>query len=127
MKRTISLLLASLFATTAMAVEPPSQKINSAQARALVVAALNTEQKRLPGLGAEQFDGPKSSRFLFFTVTWPGTPNGSVVVGNYAVDPYTGDVGAPSLVVMKKRAKNFRPYRTKYGQLSIFHSRNTRN
>jgi len=27
-----------------------------------------------------------------FSVTWAGAPNQSVVVGNYAVDPYTGDV-----------------------------------
>ena len=56
------------------------------------MASLTADQRRLPKLGAELYDAPDSSQFLFFTVTWEGTPNGSVVVGNYAVDPYTGDV-----------------------------------
>jgi hypothetical protein len=62
------------------------------QAKALVLASLTPEQKRLLKLGADQYHDPDSSRFLFFTVTWGAKPNQSVVVGNYAVDPYTGDV-----------------------------------
>ena len=62
------------------------------QAKGLVLASLTPEQKKLPKLGAERYDDPSSSRFMFFTVTWEGRPNQSVVVGNYAVDPYTGDV-----------------------------------
>jgi hypothetical protein len=56
------------------------------------MAVLTAEQKRLPKLGAEPYDDPHKPGFLFFTVTWAGTPNGSVVVGNYAVDRFTGDV-----------------------------------
>ena len=56
------------------------------------MASLTAEQRRLPKLEAEQYDAPDPSKFFFFTVTWKGTPKGSVVVGNYAVDPYTGDV-----------------------------------
>jgi hypothetical protein len=63
-----------------------------AQAQGLVLKALTAEQKRLPGLAAEQYQDPNSSRFFFFTVTWAAGPGQSVVVGNYAVDPYTGDV-----------------------------------
>jgi len=29
---------------------------------------------------------------MFFTVVWSAPENQSVVVGNFAVDPYTGDV-----------------------------------
>ena len=45
----------------------------------------------MPSLGVDLFDDP-SSKFLFAAVTWAGTPEGSVVVDNYAVDPRTGDV-----------------------------------
>jgi len=92
MNRISALLLVSIWAIKAGATDPPGNKITSDQARALVIASLSRQQRRLPSLGAESFDDPNSSRFLFFTVTWRGTPNGSVVVGNYAVDPYTGDV-----------------------------------
>lgn len=47
---------------------------------------------------------PNTTKFLFFTVTWAGTPNGSVVVGNYAVDPHTGDVF--SATIGREEVKN---------------------
>ncbi len=56
------------------------------------MASLTAKQRRLPKVEAEPYEAPDTSKFLFFTVTWEGTPKGSVVVGNYAVDPYTGDV-----------------------------------
>ena len=97
MKRSVALLLISLFATIAIAAEPASPKVTADQAKALVLASLNVKQRRLPSLGAEQYDSPQSSPFLFFTVTWAGTPNGSVVVGNYAVDARTADVWSATI------------------------------
>lgn len=70
----------------------PEHRITAEQTKALVMASLSPQQRALPKVEAEQYPPPKSSRFLFFTVTWEGTKNGSVLVGNYAVDPYTGDV-----------------------------------
>src|ERR1700693_2088501 len=87
MNKLFAVLLASLCAANASALDPPDRKLTVDQARALVLASLTPEQKRLPSLGAESFDDPNTSKFLFFTVYWAGTPNGSVVVGNYAVDP----------------------------------------
>jgi RHS repeat-associated protein len=92
MKRVLVLFLASLCATETRAVDPPEHKITSDQAKALVLASLTAQQRQLPRVEAEPYDAPGSSKYLLFTVTWEGTPNGSVVVGNYAVDPYTGDV-----------------------------------
>ena len=92
MKQAIVLFFLTSLATTVGAVESPKQKITNEQARALVMASLSDEQRRLPKVEAEQFDAPYVSKFLFFTVIWEGTPKGSVVVGNYAVDPDTGDV-----------------------------------
>ena len=93
MKKSIALLiLVFLCITTASAVDHPEQRITVEQARALVMASLTKEQRRLPRLGVEQSGAPDFSKFMFFTVTWEGLPNGSVVVGNYAVDTYTGDV-----------------------------------
>jgi hypothetical protein len=77
---------------TASAATPPDNKISSEQAKALVIASLCPQQRRLPKLEAVPDDTSSSSKFLFFTVTWEGMQSGSVVVGNYAVDPYTGDV-----------------------------------
>lgn len=45
----------------------------------------------LPGLEFEQYEG-SSNRFYFFTATWAAPENSGVVVGEYAVDPFTGDV-----------------------------------
>jgi hypothetical protein len=59
----------------------------------------------LPKLEAEQYDAPDSSKFLFFTVTWEGRPKGSVVVGNYAVDPYTGDVFSATIGCYEEKNK----------------------
>jgi len=88
----LSLLL--LCPTTSRAAQDKTEhKLTVDQAKELVMAALTPKQRRLPKLGAEPYDAPdSSSKFLFFTVTWAGTPNGSVVVGNYAVDPNIGDV-----------------------------------
>ncbi len=92
MKRPVFLFLL-LLASGMAALSAEPVKITTAQARTLVLASLTAEQKRLPKLGVEPYDAPPgSSKFWFFTVTWEGTPKGSVVVGNYAVDPYTGDV-----------------------------------
>jgi hypothetical protein len=106
MKRLIVLfLLVSLYATTAMAGERAEHKITTDQARALVMASLTAQQRRLPKVEAEPYDAPDTSKFLFFTVTWEGTPKGSVVVGNYAVDPYTGDVFSATIGCYQEKNK----------------------
>ena len=69
-----------------------ARKVSVVQARRLVLAGLPMSQRSLPGLGADQYDDPNAMRFLFFIVTWAAHEGQSVVVGNYAVDPYTGDV-----------------------------------
>lgn len=107
MKCALVLLLASCGAT-AGAVVTPENKITNDQARALVMASLTAQQRRLPKLEAEPFDAPESSKFLFFTVTWEGAPNGSVVVGNYAVDPYTGDVFSATSSCNEEKNKRLR-------------------
>jgi hypothetical protein len=99
------LLLVSRFATTAKAAEPPEHKITIHQATALVMASLTAEQRRLPKVEAEPYDAPDSSKFLFFTVTWEGLPHGSVVVGNYAVDPYTADVFSATIGCYEEKNK----------------------
>jgi hypothetical protein len=95
MRKVIMLyLLMTLDLTTAMASGTAQRKITVEQARALVMASLTAEQRRLPKVEAEHFDNPDnpSPKFLIFTVVWEGLHKGSVVAGMYAVDPYTGDV-----------------------------------
>jgi hypothetical protein len=83
-----------------------SHTVSKAQAQELVLVSLSAGQKGLPGLSAEQYKDLHSSRFLFFTVTWAAKEGQSVVVGNFAVDPYTGDVwnAAASCDEMQDRA-----------------------
>lgn len=71
--------------------------ITRSQAKGLVLAALSTSQKRLPGLSADEYQYPSSPGFWFFTVTWAANSGQSVVVGNYAVDPNTGDVWSATI------------------------------
>jgi len=86
-----------------------SRRLTVAQARALVLAALTPQQRRLPKLGAESDDAPRSpSTFLYFTVVWEGTPTGSVVVGNYAVDPRTGDVFSSTIACHEEKNQQLR-------------------
>jgi len=105
MRGLITLFLISLWATAAGAVESPEQRISRDQAEVLVMASLSAQQRRLPKVGAEPFADPNTSRFLFFTVTWEGTPNGSVVVGNYAVDLETGDVFSATMSCYEEKNK----------------------
>ncbi|MGA3071381.1 MAG: hypothetical protein ABSD43_14330 [Terracidiphilus sp.] len=108
MKRLTVLFLISLWATTAAAVDPPEHRTTIDQAEALVMASLTAQQSRLPSLGIEpEPPSPGNpSRFLFFEVTWEGTPNGSVVVGNFAVDPYTGDVFSSTMSCYEEKNKH---------------------
>jgi hypothetical protein len=92
MRKLFVLVLALFCAVSARAVDLPDRTVTADQARALVLASLRPKQRRLPSLGVDPYKDPNTSKFLFFTVTWAGTSNGSVVVGNYAVDPHTGDV-----------------------------------
>ncbi len=108
MKKAISLLLlVSFCGAAAHAVEPSA--ITTSQARALVMASLTAEQRRLPKLEVYPYAalyGP--SKFLFFTVIWEGLPKGSVVVGNYAVDPHTADVFSAVASCYEEHTKTLR-------------------
>ena len=46
-------------------------------------------------------------------MTWAGTPNGSVVVGNYAVDPNTGDVFSATRSCKEEQNRNLRALQTR--------------
>jgi len=82
-----------LLAQPAWADERP--RITLQEAKQLVMAALTPAQRRLPSAQAE-FSASKevfqSERFVGLTAIWSGEKNGSVVIGVYDVDPYTGDV-----------------------------------
>jgi hypothetical protein len=108
MRRLTIFFLIWLCTTTAEAVDPPQSRITLDQATALVMASLTAQQRRLPKLAVEPPYPPGPSRFLFFEVTWEGIPNGSVVVGNYAVDPYTGDVFSSTMSCYEEKNKRLK-------------------
>jgi len=85
----ISLLL---FSGAASATSSSDHKISTDQAKALAIAALNPQQRKLSKLEAIPDDASSASRFTYLTVVWHGVKNGSIVVENYAIDTYTGDV-----------------------------------
>jgi hypothetical protein len=114
MKKAIILIaLVSLSVVGTSATEAPGKRITVAQAKALVLASLTPEQKHLPGVGAEGYNGKNFSKFMFFTVYWEGTPTGSVVVGNYAVDTYTGDVFSATAECKEEKNKNLAALQTR--------------
>ena len=107
MRKLFVFLFAALCAANASAVDLPGRTITADQARELVLASLSPKQRQLPSLGIEPpYNSQDSSKFLFFTVTWAGTPNGSVIVGNYAVDPHTGDVFSATIGCKEEKNKN---------------------
>lgn len=105
-KHLLGFLIMAFSASSVCAVGPSPSKIDADQAKALVIASLTPKERRLPSLGTDPYNDPNSSKFLFFTVTWAGTPNGSVVVGNYAVDPYTGDVFSATMACQEEKNKH---------------------
>jgi len=69
-----------------------STAISVDEASKLVAAALPAKTRHLSHFGVDQYQDPSFPEFYFFMATWAGLPNGSAVIGNYAVDPATGDV-----------------------------------
>ncbi len=114
MKKALALLLLVLLpAMEVVATETYTHKITTAQARSLVMASLTAEQRRLPKVEAEPYDARNVSKFLFFTVTWEGMPKGGcVVVGDSAVDPYTGDVFSATIGCYEEKNKNLQALQT---------------
>lgn len=82
--------------------------ITPTEAQNLVLASLTAREKRLPGVGLDSDGKLDSSGFLFFTVVWASGPKDSVVVGNYAVDPRTGDVWSATSSCLEKSNRKLR-------------------
>lgn len=78
-----------MFCAAAGASEP---KVSGSEAKALVMAVLTAQQRKLPNLEIIPDHTPLWPRFWYFAVTWKGPQRGSGVIGNYAVDPLTADV-----------------------------------
>jgi hypothetical protein len=53
---------------------------------------LPARTKQLPKFGLEGGLDSRDPRFYTFTAYWAGAPNGSMVIGIYAVDASTADV-----------------------------------
>ena len=103
--RLIGFVIIAFSARSFCATGQSPKKIDLDQAKALVIASLTSKERRLPSLAVDPSDDP-TSKFIFVTVTWAGTPNGSVVIGNYAVDPYTGDVFSATVACHEEKNKH---------------------
>jgi hypothetical protein len=80
-------LLLALVASMGSA-QPPRQRISLEEARKLAYEVVKVHNP-----GAELNNSPRSfdPDFYFFAATWPN-PNGSPIIGYFAVNPWTGDV-----------------------------------
>lgn len=84
--------IAIVIASNLAAAVGQARTITVAEAKILVAAAVPEKTKHLPKFGVEYFGEPEPSQFYFLTAYWAGAPNGSIVIGNYAVDRSTADV-----------------------------------
>ena len=93
MKPVVACLLLSMLGVAAAAQKQDSQlRVTDEEARKLVLTALPSSAKQLPKFGLEGGLDSRDPRFYLFTAYWEGAPNGSMVIGNYAVDTSTADV-----------------------------------
>ena len=80
--------------------QQPSRFVSAEDAKKLVLAALPSKTKQSSKFELEGGDDPAYPHFYVYQALWAGTPNGSVVVGIYAVDKETADVwNAPAACV----------------------------
>jgi hypothetical protein len=85
-------LLMMALRVAAVAQQQDSRLVTDVEARKLVMAALPSSAKRLPKFGLEGGLDSHDPRFYVFMAYWAGAPNGSMVIGHYAVDTSTADV-----------------------------------
>ncbi len=79
------------FATTAIEVgigQTTNSRIEATEASKLVYEGI---KKHNAGASIHAISNPYDQDFLYFQATWPN-PVGSPVIGNFAVNPWTGDV-----------------------------------
>src|SRR6185369_14677891 len=70
-------------------------EVTAEMAANLVHAALKGEgagATELPGFRLELMNKPVDARFYYFEASWSNPQPAGVVIGHYAVDPFTGDV-----------------------------------
>ena len=72
--------------------QQPTRLVSGEDAKELVLAALPSKTKQLPKFELEGGDDPTYPQFYVFQAEWAGAPNGSMVIGHYAVDKTTADV-----------------------------------
>jgi hypothetical protein len=68
------------------------RQLSKDEGSSLIKYAVTARERRLPSFGVEAYESQDDPSFYFFTAVWAGEPNGSVVIGNFAVDRATGDV-----------------------------------
>jgi hypothetical protein len=95
MKREVFLLLGLMLAASKSAGAAPPQ-LSTAKAKEFLTLAVNQEvpgTSRLSKFGLDEFHGPgpHNERFRFFDATWDA-PQGSVLLGAYAIDPVTAKI-----------------------------------
>ena len=87
--------------------------ISLAEANSLIYAFLNSSGCTDRSCGLDEYTNSYFPQFYFFEATWDN-PNGSPIIGHYAVDPRTGDVWdaivcgrltSPALIKLQKAVR----------------------
>jgi hypothetical protein len=86
-----AMMLALLLVGTQVPARPRRRDLTQPEARALVIEALDQSARKLPGLTFKFYSRAKASNFYELAVLW-NNPNGSAIVGHFAVNRATGDV-----------------------------------
>jgi len=78
--------------TSSLPVAARTRDLSTDEARDLVIKALHSSQRKLPGLEASLSSGNQILGFYRFEVLWNNPNEGSAVVGFFSVNRATGDV-----------------------------------
>ncbi len=92
-RSTSALVWALLLLETQGVVQARTRDLNEAEGRELAITALDPSARRLPKLRLDVYQDPRAPApdFYQFEITWDN-PNGSPMIGHFAVNRSTGDV-----------------------------------
>ncbi len=90
---TCALVSALLLLETQVLVHARTRDFNVTEGRELAIAALDPSARKLPKLRLDLYQDPRAPApdFYQFEITWDN-PNGSPMIGHFAVNRATGDV-----------------------------------
>lgn len=89
---TILIFGATILSDMAFSADRP-RMVSVDEAKSLVIAATPPKTRKLPKFEVDlENEGVPVGEYYTLDAVWAGLPDGSMMIGSYAVDPLTGDV-----------------------------------